>query len=57
MVRDKRILINKTMKTLLKTVSFLLVFACLLFNNLEAARAADKTVDKSKLTILGLVIG
>ena len=45
------------MKTLLKTVSFLLVFACLLFNNLEAARAADKTVDKSKLTILGLVIG
>ena len=45
------------MKTLLKTVSFLLVLACLLFNILEAARAADKTVDKSKLTILGLVIG
>jgi len=45
------------MQTLLKIVSFLLVLACLLFNMMEAARAADKTVDKSNLTILGLVIG
>jgi hypothetical protein len=45
------------MQTLFKTVSFLLVLACLLFNMMEAARAGDKTVDKSNLTILGLVIG
>ena len=45
------------MKTVINLVLSFLVLACLLINFVETAQAADKTLDESNLTILGLIIG
>jgi hypothetical protein len=45
------------MKISLNSVSFFLVFVSLFLNCAEAAHAADKKLDKSNFTTLGLVIG
>jgi hypothetical protein len=45
------------MKTVINLVLSFLVLAYLLINYVEAAQAADKTLDTSNLTILGLIIG
>ena len=42
------------MKTVINLVLSFWVLACLLINFVEAAQAADKTLDKSNLTILGM---
>jgi len=45
------------MKAQVNALIILAVLSCSLFYDVEAAQAADKTLDKSNLTILGVVIG